>query len=71
MTERGTEYSIDYKEILQYLHTHGYEGYVSTEYEGNRWVLPDQPVPELEQVEAHQKMIQRLIQEIEGEKEEI
>ncbi len=66
MTEDGTEYSIDYKEILQYLHDHGYNGYVSTEYEGNRWVLPDNPIPELEQVSAHQKMIQRLIKEIEG-----
>ncbi len=66
MTEDGNEYSIDYKEILQYLHDHGYNGYVSTEYEGNRWVLPDNPIPELEQVSAHQKMIQRLIKEIEG-----
>lgn len=66
MTEDGNEYSIDYREILQYLHDHGYDGYVSTEYEGNRWVLPDHPIPELEQVEAHQKMIKRLIKEIEG-----
>ena len=29
-------------------------------------VLPDHPIPELEQVEAHQKMIKRLIKEIEG-----
>lgn len=66
MTEDGIEYSIDYKEILQYLHDHGYNGYVSTEYEGNRWVLPDHPIPEVEQVAAHQKMIKRLISEIEG-----
>ena len=60
------EYSIDYKEILQYLHDHGYNGYVSTEYEGNRWVLPDHEIPEVQQVTAHQKMIQRYIKEIEG-----
>ncbi len=66
MTEEGEEYSIDYKEVLQYLHDHGYNGYVSTEYEGNRWVLPDQEIPELQQVTAHQKLIQRLIKEIEG-----
>ena len=66
MTEDGNEYSIDYKEILQYLHDHGYNGYVSTEYEGNRWVLPDHEIPEVEQVIAHQKMIKRLIKEIEG-----
>lgn len=66
MTPDGNEYSIDYKEILQYLHDHGYNGYVSTEYEGNRWVLPDHKIPEIEQVTAHQKMIQRYIREIEG-----
>lgn len=66
MTEDGTEYSIDYKEILEYLHSHGYNGYVSTEYEGNRWVLPDHEIPEVEQVAAHQKMVKRLIKEIEG-----
>ncbi len=66
MTEEGEEYSIDYKEILQYLHDHNYNGYVSTEYEGNRWVLPDHEIPEIEQVRAHQQMIQRHIREIEG-----
>ena len=66
MTDKGDEYSIDYKEILQYLHDHGYNGYVSTEYEGNRWVLPDHEIPEVQQVTAHQKMIQRYIKEIEG-----
>ena len=48
------------------LHDHGYNGYVSTEYEGNRWVLPDHEIPEVQQVTAHQKMIQRYIKEIEG-----
>lgn len=66
MTEEGTEYSIDYKEVLEYLHNHGYNGYVSTEYEGNRWILPDHEIPEIEQVTAHQKLIQKLIKEIEG-----
>lgn len=66
MTEEGTEYSIDYKEVLEYLHKHGYNGYVSTEYEGNRWILPDHEIPEKEQVAAHQKLIQKLIKEIEG-----
>ncbi len=66
MTEDGTEYSIDYKEVLEYLHKHGYNGYVSTEYEGNRWVLPDHEIPEKEQVAAHQKLIQKLIKDIEG-----
>lgn len=66
MTEEGVEYSIDYREVLQYLHDHNYDGYVSTEYEGNRWVLPDHEIPEVQQVAAHQKLIQKLIREIEG-----
>ncbi len=61
MTEEGVEYSIDYKEILDYLRLHNYDGYVSTEYEGNRWILPDLEIPDKEQVAAHQKMIQRLL----------
>lgn len=65
MTEEGVEYSIDFKEVLEYLHKHHYNGYVSTEYEGNRWVLPGQPIPEKEQVAAHQKLVQKLIKEIE------
>jgi len=67
MTEEGTEYSIDYREVLEYLHRAGYEGYVSTEYEGNRWVLPGLPIPEKAQVAAHQKLVNRLIREIEGQ----
>lgn len=35
MTAEGSEYSIDYKETLDYLHHYNYDGYVSTEYEGN------------------------------------
>jgi len=66
MLENGQECSIDYEEVLNYLHTAGYNGYVSTEYEGNRWILPDHPIPEVEQVTAHQKLIQSLIHKIEG-----
>lgn len=66
MAESGEEYSIDYRGILQYLHDKGYDGYVSTEYEGNRWVLPGNPMVEKEQVIAHQKLIRQAIKEIEG-----
>lgn len=65
MTENG-EYSIDYKGILQYLHDHNYDGYVSTEYEGNRWTLPGRPMQEKEQVIAHQKYIRDCLIEIQG-----
>lgn len=64
MKKEGIEYSIDYEEVLRYLHKHNYDGYVSTEYEGNRWVLPDQEIPEKQQVQAHQKLIQKLIKSV-------
>lgn len=66
MTEEGVEYSIDYKKILQYLHDKGYDGYVATEYEGNRWILPGNPMVEKEQVTAHQRLLREVIAEIEG-----
>ncbi|MCL2895057.1 sugar phosphate isomerase/epimerase family protein [Brenneria tiliae] len=62
----GAEYSIDYYGLLKYLHDKGYEGYGATEYEGNRWVLPGNPIEEKEQVAAHQEMLRRHIKEIEG-----
>lgn len=66
MTDEGVEYSIDYKEILEYLHKHGYDGFVSTEYEGNRWVLPGHEIQEKDQVAKHQKLLQKLLKEIQG-----
>lgn len=65
MTDDG-EYSIDYKGLLQYLHDHNYDGYVATEYEGNRWTIPGQPTVEKEQVIAHQKYIHECLKEIQG-----
>lgn len=66
MTEEGSEYSMDYKGLLSYLHEHNYDGYVATEYEGNRFTLPGKPVVEKEQVAAHQKYIRQCLKEIEG-----
>ena len=66
ITEDGTEYSIDYKEILEYLHKHNYDGYVATEYEGNRWILPGVEIPEKEQVEKHQALLKKYLIEIQG-----
>ena len=65
MTEDG-EYSMDYKGLLEYLHEKEYDGYVSTEYEGNRWTLPGLPTTEKEQVIAHQKYIRACLNEIQG-----
>lgn len=66
MTEEGPEYSMDYKGLLQYLHDHNYDGYVATEYEGNRFTLPGKSVTEKEQVVASQKYISKCLKEIQG-----
>lgn len=66
MTEEGPEYSMDYKALLEYLHVHDWSGYVSTEYEGNRFTLPGDPFVEKEQVAANQAYIQACLKEIQG-----
>lgn len=66
MTPEGHEYSMDYKALLSYLHEKGYDGYVSTEYEGNRFTLPGEPMAEKEQVAAHVKYINQCLAEIQG-----
>lgn len=70
MTEDG-EYSMDYKGLLNYLHEKNYDGYVATEYEGNRWTLPGEPIVEKEQVIAHQKYIRSCLEEIEASLEKV
>jgi len=63
MTEEGVEYSISYDEIIDYLTKAGYEGYISTEYEGNRFTLPDHPIKDKENVYAHQMMMKKYLGE--------
>ncbi len=57
ITDDGVEYSIDYPAVLSRLDAIGYDGFVSTEYEGNRFVLIDQPVHDQQQVVAHQRLL--------------
>jgi sugar phosphate isomerase/epimerase len=66
MTEEGPEYSIDFKGLLQYLHDHDYDGYVCTEYEGNRFTLPGNPTVERQQVERNVRYVQQCLKEIQG-----
>ncbi|MDO4622607.1 MAG: TIM barrel protein [Eubacteriales bacterium] len=66
MTPEGPEYSIDFKGLVQYLHDHNYEGYLCTEYEGNRFTLPGKPTVEREQVAMNMKYIRKCIDEICG-----
>lgn len=64
MTEDMVEYSIPYKEIIEYLDKKGYDGYISTEYEGNRFTLPGEPMQEKEQIRRHQAMLKKYIDEL-------
>ena len=58
---------MDYKGLLQYLHDHNYDGYISTEYEGNRFTLPGKKMMEKEQVEAQLSYVRKCLEEIEGQ----
>ena len=66
MTEEGPEYSMDYKGLLQYLHDHDWDGYVSSEYEGNRFTLAGMPMQEKKQVAMQQAYVQACLKEIQG-----
>ena len=57
------EYSIPYHEIVPALAEIGYDGYLSSEYEGNRHIEDAHPVDSVTQVAAHQGMLAALIGE--------
>jgi len=61
MTDAGVEYSIPFDELIKYLDKKDYHGYISTEYEGNRFVLPGEEMKEKEQVIMHQEMLKKYI----------
>ena len=61
MTEECEEYSIAYDEVIPYLTRQGYEGYIATEYEGNRFVRLDETVDGVGNVRKHQTMLKRYL----------
>ena len=61
MTEDCTEYSIPYDEIISVLVEGGYDGYLSSEYEGNRHIQDAYPVDSVEQVRRQHVMFERLL----------
>lgn len=63
MTDEGEEYSIDYHRIFERLHALDYQGYVCSEYEGQRFVEPGRAIDDLGQVRKHQEFLARLIKE--------
>jgi sugar phosphate isomerase/epimerase len=67
MTEDEVEYSIPYDEIVPLLVEGGFDGYLSSEYEGNRHVQDAFPVDSVEQVRRQHAMFARLLGETAGE----
>ncbi len=61
MTEENIEYSIPYDEIIPYLKANHYHGFICSEYEGNRFVPSGTPVPGVQQVSLHQKMLREYL----------
>jgi len=61
MLDDGTEYSIPYDKIVAALKAGNYQGYLSSEYEGNRHIQDAFPVDSVEQVRRQHAMLERLI----------
>ena len=65
MTEDCVEPSIPYDEIVKVLQQGGYDGYICSEYEGNRWIEDAEEPDSVEQVRRQQVMLARLLGEAE------
>ncbi len=63
MVDETTEYSIPYDEIIPLLIEGCYNGYIDSEYEGNRWIQDAFEVDSTEQVRRHQVMLNKLLGE--------
>lgn len=61
MNEALQEPSIPYKDIINVLKKGGYNGFICSEYEGNRHIQDYMEVDSVEQVSRHQKMLEALI----------
>ncbi len=57
MLPDGTEQAIDVPRILERLNQIGYDGYVCSEYEGNRFIPIGQDVDDQGQLRAHQRLL--------------
>lgn len=64
--EDGEEYSIAFGELIEYLHAKGYDGYIATEYEGNRFVEVGGIADGLSNVRKHQALLKKHIERVEG-----
>ncbi len=61
MTPEDTDPSHSYDEVINELVAGGWDGYLSSEYEGNRWIQDVEPVDSREQVRRQHRMFDRLI----------
>lgn len=61
VTQDLVEPSIPYDEIVKVLTKGGYNGYICSEYEGNRWIEDAEEVDSVTQVTRQQKMLESLI----------
>ncbi|MFD1949782.1 sugar phosphate isomerase/epimerase family protein [Sphingomonas arantia] len=61
MDENLVEPCIPYDEIVRVLKQGNYDGYICSEYEGNRWIEDAQEVDSVEQVRRQQAMLTQLI----------
>ncbi|MDE5053279.1 TIM barrel protein [Niallia taxi] len=62
ITDDGNEYSIPYKELINYLKEKNYNGYIASEYEGGRFALSGTEVDAITQVRKHQELLKRCIE---------
>jgi sugar phosphate isomerase/epimerase len=62
MTEEGVEYGIPFDEIIKALKKAGFDGYICSEYEGNRFIQDQFEVDSVEQLRRQQNMLKRLIE---------
>lgn len=63
MTEDCVEPSIPYDKVVAVLQQGGYQGYICSEYEGNRWIEDAEEPDSVEQVRRQQVMLARLLGE--------
>lgn len=69
MSEDCTDPTIAYDEVIPELVKCGWEGTLSSEYEGNRWIQDVSPVDSREQVRRQHVMFERLIAKADAERE--
>ena len=67
MTEDCRDPSLAYEEVIRELVKVRWEGTLSSEYEGNRWIQDVHPVDSREQVRRQHAMFDRLIAQAETE----